>query len=96
MKLTKEQRFVAYVIMLHEAKNNKWEGFGLCHLIFFTFGIVDEGYAKKYQEVNKYGDVLKYFPELLSKKPSDGWPKWDILGWQQRKEFIKQCINETA
>lgn len=104
MKLTKDQRFVAYCILLKElSMNRRGNKSRYCHLIFKVFGITNDGLNKKWKGdwfwetdvSDAINCVLNYFPELKSKEPNNGWPDCDKLGIEQRKQWLEQCIAET-
>jgi hypothetical protein len=97
MKLTKQQRHTAYIIMLVEAETGEWNYVGFCNLINLVMDI----------DVYEGDDFLAAFPELFKKRPirtlSDGTKYTPIIwfptgadGWQQRIALLKQCIEETA
>lgn len=93
MKLTKDQRFTAYCILLVEAKLMKGdEGEGFCGLVADTTGqwpsCID-------------GELTIWFPELEKYKPVDigpynCWFNTDKRGWSKRISILEQCIAETA
>jgi len=101
MKLTKDQRFVAYCILLQEAKDwikhdEYWHNNGICYLVDRTFGIYI------YYEnctMPEFGlkNVRSCFPELYSKRTIRGgyWFATDRKGWTKRIQILKQCIAET-
>lgn len=88
MKLTKLQRHTAYIIMLEESESFYHTGF--CWMIYYLFDI----------GVGCYDSSIEQFlPELYDKKPNTYGAFWfdaNRLGWQERIELLKQCINETA
>ena len=88
MRLTKDQRFTAYCIMLHSAQHRSKYWDGLCDLAVHVFGIY---------LVRKWDDV---FPEAARKRPIgkshyDIWFPATKRGWKKRIELLKQCIIET-
>src|SRR5690348_221917 len=101
MKLTKLQRYTAYCLMLSEIEiyptNRKYFGSGFCWMIFWLFGLDDDGWNNGKQH-NGIIDVIElYFPELQAKKPytCGAWFDHNERGWEQRAELLKQCIIET-
>lgn len=91
MKLTKDQRYTAYCIMLEEAENQSKtnDGFnstnhGICYMVSEIF------------ELDTYveDDFMQNFPELHDKKTikEDDW-YWH--NWEERIAALKQCIKET-
>ncbi|MBL7721156.1 MAG: hypothetical protein JNK98_04105 [Chitinophagaceae bacterium] len=100
MKLTKQQRHMAYMIMLAEAESPgffyyeeclglfKSNRFGFCGMIRMVFGI---------NATDTEMPII--LPELFVKKPVLGESYWfptDESGWQSRISLLKQCITETA
>jgi hypothetical protein len=98
MKLTKDQRHTAYIIMLAEAENRIDElaedGDGFCWLICDTFGIYSNWDR---QDDGMYGNNTKFFTELQKKKPKGKhyWFDTDENGWNKRIELLNKCIEET-
>lgn len=102
MKLTKQQRHMAYMIMLAEVETNLhyWVDYGFCNMINLLFDCHNSG------EVGGsgfYNNVIKnFFPELQAKEYSEfellqnGWPEWNDSGWEQRRNLLIECITETA
>lgn len=103
MKLTKDERYTAYCILLSEAEfivsmfelKNDWSPFrhyelnvfGMCDLFEELFGCTPN-------PIKDYG--LK---ELKSKRPikeSTYWFPNSIYGWKQRISILKKCIKETS
>lgn len=105
MKLTKQQRHMAYMIMLAEAEEvldkvsngirirhfAGGEAAGLCDMI------------ENILEIDLHGkNPMEYLgiTELIKKEPPvpffDYWFPHDRYGWQTRISLLKQCIEETA
>ena len=98
MKLTKQQRFTAYCIMLEESeelvKGDSNRQFfnggyisGLCDILGNIVGDDD-------MNILETIGLL----ELCEKKPKTDGSYWfpdNEWGWQQRIELLKQCIEET-
>ena len=95
MKLTKLQRYTAYIIMLEEIDSFWKKQFcferGLCWLIFKTFGIENRGFTNR-----EYHDgickVLNRFPEL-KQMIDDYRPR--IEDKETRKQYLRECITLT-
>ena len=104
MKLTKDQRHTAYILMLAESevvlKNLRMGkdtpyykgGFirGICETICHI--------ADLDSELLNTIDFLGLY-ELRNKQPHNTncyWFPSDVDGWQKRINLLKQCINETA
>lgn len=86
MKLTKDQRFIAYCIMLEEIESS--ENYFFCNTFYRCFGLV-----------NSQITMQEYFPELYSKKPKvthspNCW--FPVHETEKRIKILKQCIEETA
>lgn len=89
MKLTKDQRFTAYCIMIQEA---------------FDIGLDEMDYGLCKHSSNIFGEDMYHFREaflevrIMKKyKDSSGW--WwpcNRYGWRKRIELLKQCISETS
>lgn len=106
MKLTKDERHTAYVILLAELEKSDTHIRAekmLCHLIYAHFGISDRGIEDNWKgewfwEAGSgfnIGGVFMYFPELMDKY--HGWPRADFQeGFDHRISVLKQCIEETA
>jgi hypothetical protein len=103
MKLTKDQRHTAYIILLAEAEKVIERPYlpyyiGLCWLIKDTFGLYDDGFYNP-DGSTEYGKAIKYFPELekhrQSKNKDDFWFPVDKSGWDKRISLLKQAIEET-
>ena len=85
--LTQEEKHIAYIILLHEAKKYpKYSLMGLCRLSWITFGINP-----------------KKFPELISKSTgrygirgiAHHMGGYYFRDWNERRAAIQQCIKET-
>jgi len=96
MKLTKLQRYTAYVILMAEAKDQYEFYSGLCKLIGKCLDENPERWSKS--------DLsLTNLPELKSKGTGrfncDGDKKehgpYIFRNWQERIAALQQCINET-
>jgi hypothetical protein len=87
MKLTKEERHIAYIIMLAEAQDREYWDCGLCRLILDVLGLWC------------YGTGMRdCFPELYGKQPkkyNTFWFETNSWGWRKRIQLLKQCIEET-
>lgn len=85
-KLTKDEKFTAYCIMLAEYELGKT--YFLCKIISDCFGLRGTDETMK-----------KYFPELYLKRPKGllSGSSW-FLSWEQKKriDILKQCIEETS
>jgi hypothetical protein len=86
MKLTKDQRHTAYVLMLAELEEKESKDYYpyMCWVLKYVF------------DMPMYG--MFSLVELYNKKPEsvgvcDEWfPSWD---YKSRKKLLKQCIEET-
>jgi hypothetical protein len=97
MKLTKDQRHTAYIIMLAEYEtNSEMRAQGFCWLIKELF--TEMGMMGCWET----GKTIKWFPELAKRKPrkyATIWGLWflnDKEGMERRRVILRQCINETA
>lgn len=97
MKLTKDQRYTMYCILLQEAEENEpffdIEKKGICHLIRDVFGfypISKKDYSFKGNGSEWFNDVT---PELL--KYENNIRAYWFKDWSERIEALKQCIKET-
>jgi hypothetical protein len=94
MKLTKEERFIAYIIMLAEYK--KQEGqlrSWFCDLIWDLFWIDDYG-PRNNRYSGSTGLVMRnFFPELNKLMETYKPSRKD---YKTRENILKQCIKETA
>lgn len=99
MKLTKEQRHIAYIIMWEEAENpgqffylDLMEDcistqYGFCAMIRMVF---DDSFTDC--------DMSYVFPELFAKRPSSHGFYWfprTVAGWGERIKLLDKCIKET-
>jgi len=105
MKLRKDQRFTAYVLMLHELEiQEKDRSKRFCHLAYHIFGLTNDGFCKYWsggwfwdgQASGSINNVLDHFPELNAKEPRCGWPDLDMDGFNKRREWLQECIQETS
>lgn len=110
MILTKEERHIAYIIMLAEAdtkvyrsllkKNDIVHRSGFCHLALHCFGLYP---IMRQHDGYDDNDILfkKFLPELYNKRPNSAcsgsyWFDDDDAGWEIRKKLLQECINKTA
>lgn len=92
MKLTKQQRHMAYMIMLAEAEGGEYSAYGFCRII--SQCLDNSTYEPRLDDLE-----LTDLPELWAKRPScyiDYWFPSNNEGWQSRISLLKQCIEETA
>jgi hypothetical protein len=89
MKLTKDQRHTAYIIMLDSFETDDIEGCQFfCECMSYLF---DWSFSER--------PIRKYLPELWSKRPK---PLYSSTCWfdsrdkDSRIDLLNQCINETA
>jgi uncharacterized protein YydD (DUF2326 family) len=103
MRLTKEERFTLYCIMLSDFENclNKELAYtmtdGFCYYLANEYGIKDT--------YNAYDDIIEQqLPELKRKKPKkvSFFGLWfpsnkyrQLKGLESRIELLKKCIEET-
>lgn len=98
MKLTRLQRYTAYIIMLEYYKGLRsgdksdfmpFRGFpfGLCHVVYNLFRLEDEPGSIIFV-------ISKFFPELDEKVELFGSPKSE-KGRENRIASLKACIEET-
>jgi len=102
MKLTKLQRYTAYVIMLAEAKSPEYaierkENICFCYLAWDLFELDIFGYVGMEEKCDSFKGC---FPELLKKRPKEFFKAyWFECGTKEgtakRIELLKQCIEET-
>lgn len=90
MKLTKDQRFTAYCIMLQEME--EINGGFFCNVIHSTFSIERFSF-----EINRHRNI---FPELYRKRPKenligDVWYHEFGYGHKIRIKDLTACILET-
>ncbi len=96
MKLNKSERHTAYIILLHAAEQpyetqstyrRLTTDFGMCFMFKNITGI-----SEVYQELEEY------LPEYCAcqKKSGEDWPSYNTRGWNIRKDWLKQCIKQTA
>ena len=104
MKLTKDQRHTAYIIMLAEAKYRLkilcQDGVGLCNLFYDIFGLFprEETFDR---DRYAWDDVCitEVITEYHNKRPESYkmfFFSTDKKGWKKRISLLEQCINETA
>lgn len=99
MELTKQQRHIAYIIMLEESQRpgefyyndldevKSSNRFGFCGMIRMIF---DESFQDS--------DMYFVFPEIYKKRPAMAGAYWfgtNAEGWLERIKLLKQCIEET-
>ncbi len=96
MKLTKDQRYTMYCILLEEAESNELfsdeYNQGICHLIRDVFGfypVLKSVYTYTKSSEVWFDDIA---PELLKYKRDGTY--W-FNNWEERIEALKQCIAET-
>lgn len=95
MKLNRQQRHMAYMIMLAEAEAGTPLGSGFCYL--FTGRLFGYCITKDYYIYDR-AIFKKLLPELFAKRPKQKtiyWFPYNKNGWQKRIRLLKQCINET-
>ena len=89
MKLTKDQRHTAYILMLH------WFEKHLSHTLFLC-----ESVNVLFDWEFRQSSIKENLPELWRKKPRkpDGhcWFNCDKKGFEKRTNLLRKCINETA
>ena len=99
MKLTKDQRWIAYCILLQEYEQVRLSGFCLACKEIFGWNDNDQEGSNgfyKWAYLN-----LKYLPELNKKKPRSAskyswFPRHTSMeAVPQRILLLKQCISET-
>ena len=94
MKLTKEQRHVAYIILKCEMEKS-YTTWGFCVWIFSVLGFGDRQYNEKV--------IQQHFPELWRKKPkkpyqvpnSEQGCLW-FNSNSERLNLLEKCIKETS
>lgn len=105
MEFTKDQRHTAYIIMLHEFESqNEKRCKRFCHLAYHVFGLTNNGFDEQWRgdwfwdnhAGGSINNVLDYFPELNNKEPRMGWPELDKDGFNKRKKWLQECIEETS
>lgn len=102
MKLTKLQRYTAYVIMLNEFDSreiiNQWGKFRcICYLAGSLFDLDINGDVGCEKSDDSFIDC---FPEILKHRPKyfehgRWWFTLDEIGYEKRREIFRQCILET-
>lgn len=111
MKLTKDQRHTAYIILLYELEQNessiKLEEetrfyFMLCHLIFKVFGITNAGFEDWgggyfFEHSAHKSDSINIVLDFFPEinKYKYSFPAVFDNGIEFRKTVLKQCIEET-
>lgn len=91
MKLTKDERYTAYCIMLAEVEEYYETGF--CYMVHKVFNV----------PYDKTEHLLSFLPELLSKEPTVHYRHHEAFwfadkksGWRHRIAILKKCIKETS
>lgn len=89
MKLTKDQRFTAYCIMLHEIRS--YDARNICHAAKYLFELgLDDDF--------RFSNLKEYFPELWRKRKR-GKNEESVYLWSSQEDRIKaleKCITETS
>lgn len=88
MKLTKDQRHTAYIIMQHLIETGQQEF--MCNTSLYAFDIdVHE----------KDGSLQETYPEIMSKRPKSAGYSWfggkHEYNKKKRVALLQQCIEET-
>lgn len=97
MKLTKDQRYTMYCILLQEAESNELfsdnYSQGICYLMRYIFN---------FYPVSNYYFTYKSFDEEWFKDVAPELLKYEKLitaywfkNWKERRKALKQCISET-
>ncbi len=84
MKLTKQQRHMAYMIMLAEGRSLKW----FCPIAETCFGI-------DLDNDNRFGNFKEMLPELYAKKKYEDDGAFLFAGSSERISLLRKCITET-